>query len=124
MISRADFVPAAGGRAGIAVPAVCGVGAGDVSLEDPHAVDIGRYGGVPQSAHAMRDLCLYPAQARAATTETRGEVTVMKGPMQAFWTQVVERRRQLRTRVVDRRGQVMKRNRQWIKVHILGRPAQ
>jgi hypothetical protein len=37
----------------------------------------------------------------------------MKGPMQTFWTQVVERRRQ-----------VIKRNRQWIKVHILGRPAQ
>jgi hypothetical protein len=48
----------------------------------------------------------------------------MKGPMQTFWTQGVERRRQLRTRVVERRGQVIKRNRQWIKVHILGRPAQ
>jgi hypothetical protein len=51
------------------------------------------------------------------------EVTVMKGPSQTFWTRVAEGRRQLRTRVVERRRQVMKRNRQWIKVHMHG-PAQ
>jgi len=50
-------------------------------------------------------------------------MTVMKGPMQTFWTRVVEGRRQLRMRVIERRRQVMKRNRQWIKVH-MHRPAQ
>jgi hypothetical protein len=37
----------------------------------------------------------------------------MKRSMQTFWTRVVERRKR-----------VIKRNRQWIKVHILHGPAQ
>jgi hypothetical protein len=51
-------------------------------------------------------------------------VAVMTGPSQTFWTRVVEGRRQHRTRVVEARRQGIKRNRQWIKVHILHRPAQ
>ena len=47
----------------------------------------------------------------------------MKEPMQTFRTRVVEGRRQLRTRVVERRKQVMKRNRQWIRHHLLHKPA-
>jgi hypothetical protein len=61
-------------------------------------------------------LCLYPAKQGAATTRVGEEVTVMKGPSQTFWTRLAEGRRQLITRVVERRRQVMKRNRQWIKV--------
>lgn len=44
----------------------------------------------------------------------------MKEPSQTFWTRVAEGRRQLRTRVVEMRRQVMERNRQWIKVHMHG----
>ncbi len=62
-------------------------------------------------------------------------MTVMEGPSQTFWTRVVEGRRQHRTRVVEGRRQHrthvvegrrqgIKRNRQWIKVHVLHRPAQ
>jgi hypothetical protein len=51
-------------------------------------------------------------------------VTVMTGPSQTLWTRVVEGRRQHKTRVVEARRQGIKRNRQWIKVHVLHRPAQ
>jgi hypothetical protein len=65
-------------------------------------------------------LCLYPAKLGGCYYQVGEEVTVMKGPSQTFWRRVAEGRRQLMTRVVERRRQVMKRNRQWIKVHMHG----